>query len=129
MRTGSPRHALFKGRHRAEYAWFSISDALPFVSMDADRAGKLIVDAIRRGNAERVVSVPANVAALSQTLLPDVTAGVLASVNRLLPKANHGGGHQAREGRTCTSAWSPSLLTALGDRAAHRNNQTADSRH
>ena len=38
MRTGSPRHAIFKGRHRAEYAWFSISDALPLVSMDADRA-------------------------------------------------------------------------------------------
>ena len=35
MRTGSPRHAIFKGRHRAEYAWFSVSDALPLVSMDA----------------------------------------------------------------------------------------------
>ena len=25
MRTGSPRNASFKGKHRAEYAWFSIS--------------------------------------------------------------------------------------------------------
>ena len=32
MRTGSPRNALFKGQHRAEYAWFSISDSLPFLS-------------------------------------------------------------------------------------------------
>jgi NAD(P)-dependent dehydrogenase (short-subunit alcohol dehydrogenase family) len=40
MRTGSPRHALLKGRHRAEYAWFSISDALPLMSMDAERADR-----------------------------------------------------------------------------------------
>src|SRR5207302_995684 len=33
MRTGSPRNADFKGQHRAEYAWFSISDSLPFFSM------------------------------------------------------------------------------------------------
>src|SRR5262249_52903527 len=32
MRTGSPPNATFKGRHREEYAWFSISDALPVVS-------------------------------------------------------------------------------------------------
>src|ERR687893_134487 len=37
MRTGSPRNALFKGRHRAEYAWFAISDSLPITSMMAER--------------------------------------------------------------------------------------------
>ncbi|HEY0192806.1 MAG TPA: SDR family oxidoreductase, partial [Kofleriaceae bacterium] len=29
MRTGSPRHGLFKGNHQAEYAWFTIGDSLP----------------------------------------------------------------------------------------------------
>jgi len=38
MRTGSPRNAFFKGNNKAEYAWFSISDALPVLSMDARRA-------------------------------------------------------------------------------------------
>src|SRR5437016_396384 len=38
MRTGSPRHAFFKGRHRAEYAWFSISDSLPLTSISAESA-------------------------------------------------------------------------------------------
>ena len=38
MRTGSPRNALFKGDNEAEYAWFSISDALPVLSMSAERA-------------------------------------------------------------------------------------------
>jgi NAD(P)-dependent dehydrogenase (short-subunit alcohol dehydrogenase family) len=30
MTTGSARNAYFKGKHRAEYTWFRISDALPF---------------------------------------------------------------------------------------------------
>src|ERR1044071_4346713 len=38
MRTGSPRHATFKGRHKAEYAWFSLLDSLPVTSMSAERA-------------------------------------------------------------------------------------------
>ncbi len=35
MRTGSPRNADFKGQHRFEYAWFSISDALPLKTLRA----------------------------------------------------------------------------------------------
>src|SRR5262249_18835983 len=42
MRTGSARHALFKGRHRAEYTWFSVSDATPGLSMNADAAAREI---------------------------------------------------------------------------------------
>src|SRR5207248_11163142 len=38
MRTGSPRHALFKGQHQAEYAWFKISDSLPIVTISAEKA-------------------------------------------------------------------------------------------
>src|SRR5205085_1734915 len=45
MRTGSPRNATFKGRHRAEYTWFSISDALPLTSISATRAARRIVKA------------------------------------------------------------------------------------
>ncbi len=33
MRTGSPRNAEFKGQHRAEYAWFTISDSVPGFSI------------------------------------------------------------------------------------------------
>jgi short-subunit dehydrogenase len=60
MRTGSPRNALFKGNNQAEYAWFSISDALPLISMSAKRAARQIVDATVRGDAEIVLSLPAN---------------------------------------------------------------------
>jgi len=59
MRTGSPRNALFKGDNRAEYAWFSISDSLPLLSMNAGWAARRIVNASIRGDAELVLSLPA----------------------------------------------------------------------
>ena len=123
MRTGSPRHAIFKGSHRAEYAWFNISDSLPLVSMDADRAARQILDAIRRGEAERVLSVPARIATVARALVPEVTADVLAAVNRLLPSSDQAAGTRGRKGEVSTSALSPSILTVLGDLAARRNNQ------
>src|SRR5581483_1212723 len=51
MRTGSPRNANFKGQHRAEYAWFSISDSSPLVSVSAERAARAIVKACQSGRA------------------------------------------------------------------------------
>jgi NAD(P)-dependent dehydrogenase (short-subunit alcohol dehydrogenase family) len=126
MRTGSPRHAIFKGRHRAEYAWFSISDALPLLSMDADRAGRQIVETLTRGESERILSVPAKVGVLAHALFPAITAGLLAGVNRLLPASDEFTGRIGRTGAASTSALSPSVLTVLGDRAARRNNQLAD---
>jgi NAD(P)-dependent dehydrogenase (short-subunit alcohol dehydrogenase family) len=123
MRTGSPRHATFKGRHRAEYAWFSISDALPLLSMDADRAGRQIVEALIGGEAERVLSVPAKFGVLAHALVPGITARLLAGVNRLLPASDGPAGGMRRTGEASTSGLSPSVLTVLGDRAARRNNQ------
>ena len=135
MRTGSPRHALFKGNHRAEYAWFSISDSLPGLSMDAGRAAAEIVEALRTGEAGRVLSVPAKIAAVVHGLFPGLTADALALVNRLLPKAPLSGRGGAAErgdaalepvkGEASGSAWSPSWLTRLGEQAAERHNQTA----
>lgn len=125
MRTGSPRNAHFKGRHRAEYAWFSISDSLPLVSMSASRAAKLIVNAVRRGEAEVVLSLPAKVAAVAQALAPELMARALDLANRVLPRPG-GIGTSRRPGRDSESALSPSILTALNDVAARRLNQVTD---
>src|SRR5437764_2101577 len=57
MRTGSPRNAFFKGRHRAEYTWFTLGDSLPGVSMSAERAARKIIEACRNGTAEVVLSL------------------------------------------------------------------------
>jgi NAD(P)-dependent dehydrogenase (short-subunit alcohol dehydrogenase family) len=122
MRTGSPRNALFKGQHRAEYAWFSISDSLPLISTSAESAARKIVNGCRYGDPEVIVSLPAQLGVRMQGLFPGLTAEVLAAVNRLLPGP---GGVGARNvpGRESASAFSRSLLTALTQAAAARNNE------
>jgi short-subunit dehydrogenase len=122
MRTGSPRHALFKGRHRAEYAWFSIGGALPPLSMNADRAARQIVNACRFGRAKITLSVPAKIAVIANTLAPELVADASCIAARVLPPPG-GIGRMAVEGSQSESALSPSVLTALNERAAIRNNE------
>ncbi len=122
MRTGSPRNATFKGRHRAEYAWFSISDALPVTSMQAERAASQIVRACKRGDAEIVLSIQAQLAVRFHGLFPGLTQDLLGLVNKLLP-APGGIGQRRAKGKESTSELSPSWLTALNEKAAVRNNE------
>jgi short-subunit dehydrogenase len=122
MRTGSPRNADFKGKHHLEYAWFSISDALPLLTVSAENAARQIVRACKRGQGELVISVPAKVAVLFESLFPEAMSQILAVVNQLLPEAG-GVGKKTMKGRDSTSAWSPSWLTTLNEAAAERNNE------
>jgi NAD(P)-dependent dehydrogenase (short-subunit alcohol dehydrogenase family) len=64
MRTGSPFNAWFKGRHRDEFTWFTISDSIPIGSISGARAAAAIADACRHGNAELVITWPAKLAVL-----------------------------------------------------------------
>ena len=123
MRTGSPRNAGFKGKHREEYAWFSISDALPLLSVSAERAARDIVSACRRGRAELVISVPAKLAVLFDTLMPEVTSNLFALANKLLLPGPGGIGEREAKGKQSESALSPSWLTTLNEQAALRNNE------
>ncbi|HEX5436547.1 MAG TPA: SDR family oxidoreductase [Gemmatimonadaceae bacterium] len=122
MRTGSPRNAFFKGRHRAEYTWFSISDALPVLSMGAARAARRIVAASRRGDAEVILPALAKVWVTGHALAPGVTAELLGFLDRALP-APGGIGSKRERGAKSQSSLSPSPLTLLGDSAALRNNE------
>ena len=122
MRTGSPRNATFKGQHRAEYAWFAISDALPVTSIQAERAARQIVSAARRGQAELIITAQAVVAVKFRALFPEAAADILALVNRLLPGPG-GIGRKRAKGRESESSLALSFLTALSDRAAARNNE------
>jgi len=122
MRTGSPRNADFKGKHQFEYAWFSISDALPLLTVSAENAARQIVRACKRGDAELVISIPAKIAVLFDALFPEVMSQMLALTNRLLPSAG-GVGTERRKGRESASSWSPSWLTTLNEEAALRNNE------
>jgi len=128
MRTGSPRNAIFRGQHRAEYAWFSISDSLPGLSVSVERAARRIVEACRRGDAEVLFPAFARVAAVANALAPGVTANLLGIVDRLLPDAN--GADRTRHTGAESQSWlSPSWLTQLGDRAARKYNQLTPDPH
>jgi short-subunit dehydrogenase len=85
MRTGSPVNASFKGKYSKEAAWFSIAATTPVLSMDADRAAAQIVDAIRSGVAEKVLSTPANLLTLVQGLVPGLVPNVMSLFASLLP--------------------------------------------
>lgn len=126
MRTGSPRNATFKGRHRSEYAWFAISDALPVSSIQAERAARQIVTACKRGQAELVITTQAVLAVKFRALFPEATADLLALANRLLPGPG-GIGRARAKGKESESALAPSLLTTLNEWAARRNNEIAAS--
>jgi short-subunit dehydrogenase len=124
MRTGSPRNALFKGKNEAEYAWFSISDAVPVLSMNANRAARLIVNACIKRKAELVLSFPAKLGVLLHGIAPGTVTDALGFMNRLLPAAG-GIGSAARTGQQSRSKMSPSLITTLNEQAAQQNNQIA----
>jgi NAD(P)-dependent dehydrogenase (short-subunit alcohol dehydrogenase family) len=122
MRTGSPRNAFFKGRHRAEYAWFNISDSLPVTSMNAKRAARQIISACKHGDAEVILSIQAELAVRFHGLFPGLTADILGNVNRFLP-APGGIGTRRAKGKDSRSPASPSWLTALSEKAARANNE------
>lgn len=122
MRTGSPRNAIFKGRHKAEYTWFTISDSIPGLSMSADRAATQIIEACRQGTSAVTLSLPAKAAHLFHGLFPGLTSDIMAVVNRVLPKSG-GIGKRAAPGYQSQSRLAPSLLTTLTEQAARRNNE------
>ena len=123
MRTGSPFNAWFKGNHREEFAWFVISDSMPVATIDARRAAAQVIDACRYGDAELVITVPAKLAIMARTLLPESIAAIMAAANRLLPAPGDNADHASHSGWQSQSEWAPSRLTKLSDKAAAENNE------
>jgi NAD(P)-dependent dehydrogenase (short-subunit alcohol dehydrogenase family) len=123
MRTGSPFNAWFKGRHRAEFAWFAIADSLPLLSIDGRRAALQIVNALRHGRAELVISWPARLAVTMEALAPNTFAAMMTLANRMLPGPTGTLGNESHSGWHSGSRWAPSPLTRLSERSAAQNNE------
>lgn len=124
MRTGSYNAALFKGDAEAEAEWFSIGASLPGVSMAAGRAARQIVSAVKRGDADKVLSAPANAVAKAHGIAPGLTSDLLGFLGSLLlPKS--GSDKRARPGWSLPNLKSPKMRAALmlGRMAARRLNQ------
>ncbi len=123
MRTGSHLNALFKGDQEQEYALFAPMASLPFVSMDAERAARQIVQATRRGEAERILGLPANLLARFHGLFPGLTADLLALANQVLPAGTNRSNVPGREVEARLHSPVLTALTGWGQSAARRFHQ------
>ncbi|HEX5475474.1 MAG TPA: SDR family oxidoreductase [Vicinamibacterales bacterium] len=123
MRTGSPINAQIKGQHQAEFAWFAIADSVPGLSIRAERAAHQIVEACRFGDPELTITPQARLAAIADAVAPGAVARAMMLATRLLPGPS-AAGDEIRKGRDSRSRWAPSIVTALGNRAARANNET-----
>jgi short-subunit dehydrogenase len=85
MRTGSQVNARFKGNHRSEYKWFSLSAILPLVSIEAERAATRIISACRRGLPALTIPFPARLAVLGDALFPNASGSMMKIANTVLP--------------------------------------------
>jgi len=122
MNTGSPRNARFKGQHRAEYAWFNLGDSQPLTAMNVDRAAERMLRAVERSERFVIIGLQARVAHFVAALFPNLFIRSAAAINRLLPGPG-GIGAAAARGYESGSRVTPSVLTALGERAAERNHE------
>ena len=123
MRTGSPRNAEFKGKHHDEYTWFTLSDAMPGLSISADRAARQIVTACEYGRPELIVSLPAKIAIKAHALFPGISSLALRLTNQLLPDADGVFEKSSKKGSQSETAATRSFLTTLDKQAARKNNQ------
>ena len=126
MRTGSHLNARFTGRADQEFTWFSLGASLPLISMDAERAARQIVAAVRARRAEIILTPAGQLAARLAGLAPGLTSQILHQVQQLALPAPGGVPGQETPGY----ALSPALprkafdrLTAWGQSAATRFNE------
>jgi NAD(P)-dependent dehydrogenase (short-subunit alcohol dehydrogenase family) len=118
MRTGSFLNSRFKGDDDGEAAWFSVSASLPGLSMSATRAASQIIAATRAGDAEKILSLPANLLARLGGLFPGMVSDVLGLVNRVLPQGE--GAYSRSIGNSVAEKPWLRAMTTLGRQAARR---------
>jgi NAD(P)-dependent dehydrogenase (short-subunit alcohol dehydrogenase family) len=123
MRTGSHINAFFRGQHRKEYAWFSLAAANPMLSTSARRAARKIIEACRYGDPRLIITVPAQLFYVANSLFPGVTAFGTGLAARLLPGPARASENALHTGKESGSPLSPSVLTSMGDRASKENNE------
>ena len=126
LRTGSHVQAKFKGQHAKEFNWFATSDNVPGFSVSVRYAAEKIVEAARVGQPSLTFPLQMRAAVIAQAVFPNLTAQVLALVNRfMLPKpSREADGMEAWSGeRSRSLKVTPGWKTTLVDRAAARNNE------
>lgn len=122
MRTGSAVKQDFKGAAKKEWAWFSLGDSLPLVSVNAQRAAQRIVAAIANGESRVTLGVQANIAETMLRLSPTTVRVLLNVFNRMLPKTATEDS-RAQKGFEIVAEKPRSVLSQLVRRPAQKYNQ------
>src|SRR5690242_8038714 len=131
MRTGSHLQARFTGQPSKEFTWFSLGASLPLVSMDAERAARQIIAAVRRRRAEIILTPAGQLVSRAAGIVPGLTSEILHLVQRLaLPAPPSGEPGAAAADEAQGHDLPPALgkktfdrLTTLGQAAASRFNE------
>lgn len=126
MRTGSHLNARFTGQADKEFTWFSLGASLPLISMDAERAARQIIAAVRARRAEVILTPAGQVAARLAGLAPSLTSQILHQVQQLALPAPGGVPGQETPGHALRPALTHKAfdrLTAWGQSAATRFNE------
>ena len=130
MRTGSHLQARFTGQPSKEFTWFSLGASLPLVSMDAERAARQIIAAVRQRRAEIILTPAGQLVSRAAGIVPGLTSEILHLVQRLAlpapsgepgsPVADEAEGHDLRPAMGKKTF---DRLTTLGQAAASRFNE------
>ena len=123
MRTGSYLNAFMRSQPGAEFAWFGLGASLPGISMDAERAARQIVRAIKWGLPEVTLGIPARLIQILNGLAPGLTTTMMGLVNRLVLPRPGGAAHERARGQEAQAGVNSRLFdlaTALGRAAAER---------
>jgi short-subunit dehydrogenase len=130
MRTGSHLQARFTGQPSKEFTWFSLGASLPLVSMDAERAARQIIAAVRQRRAEIILTPAGQLVSRVAGIVPGLTTEILHQVQRLAlpapsgePGATVANEAQGHELRPAMGKKTFDRLTSLGQAAASRFNE------
>lgn len=138
MRTGSHLRALFGGQRDKEFTWFSLGDALPPLSMDAERAARRIVSAMCARKAEVILTPLAQVVARGAAVVPGLTVRALHAFGAALPRdpgragglrdpeSDAAGLAEGRDLRPAIPQGAFDRVTALARNAARRLHEVPD---
>ena len=87
MRTGSHVHAITKGDHEREFAWFSLLATTPGLAINARRAARKIIEASRSGKRELIITPQAKLAVMMEGIAPSLVSIVSEVIDRwILPE-------------------------------------------
>lgn len=88
MRTGSYVNAFFQKNNKKEFKLFSFMSTAPILTISADRAAKLTIDAIKQKSAKKVLGLPAKVLIELNHFFPETTVRFFGFLSRILPGAH-----------------------------------------